>query len=355
MFLHGDWDLGSSGLSASDPEIQGLLAELRSLTGSARATGTFRSYSGPWLHFKQWCQTKGVPSLPASPLSVALYLTLLLRSAKSPSPILTCSASIYLHHSLAGFPSPTQHSLVAMVREIAKRTRLSGQNVKSPLLASHVRRLFDTWRWGSEHSLHSVMRLTAVCLCFAGFLRCSDLLTIQWQEIRFLPSHMELFIEKSKTDQYRAGRWVLIARVAGPYCPVGLTEHLITLGKYSQFGPGGLIRNCTVTSSQQHIRREQPCYTTVLGWFKDGARSLGLDPAKFGTHSGRRGGATRAANVDVPDRLFKQHGGWRSERAKDSYVVAKLQARLSVTENLGLQSAVSLDEVCRFERESGLA
>ena len=80
-----------------------------------------------------------------------------------------------------------------------------------------------------------------------------------------------------------------------------------------------------------------------------------LDPAKYATHSGRRGGATRAANVDVPDRLFKEHGGWRSERAKDGYVVTRLQARLSVTRALGLQPGVSLSELQRFELESRLA
>lgn len=242
-----------------------------------------------------------------------------------------------------------------MVREIAKRTRLAGQNVKAPLLASHVRKLFDIWRWSAEASLHSIMKLTSVALCFAGFLRFSDLMTVQWDEIRFQPSHMELFLEKSKTDQYRIGRWVLIARVSGPYCPVGLTEHLLRVGQYGLPGPGGLIRNVTVLPSRQYVRRDQPSYTTVLAWFKEGVQRLGLDPTRFGTHSGRRGGATRAANVDVPDRLFKQHGGWRSERAKDCYVVSKLQARLSVTANLGLQPDVSLDELCLFEREAGLA
>ncbi|GAQ89379.1 hypothetical protein KFL_005150120 [Klebsormidium nitens] len=133
------------------------------------------------------------------------------------------------------------------------------------------------------------------------------LMTVRWHEIRFLPPHMELFLEKSKTDQYRVGRWVLIARVGGPYCPVGLTEYLLELGQYSQFGPGGLIRTVTI-SSQQYLRATQPAYTTVNSWFKDAASRLGLDPALYRTHSGRRGGATRAANVDVPDRLFKEHG-----------------------------------------------
>ena len=47
---------------------------------------------------------------------------------------------------------------------------------------------------------------------------------------------------------------------------------------------------------------------------------VGLDPKEFGLHSARSGGATCAANNGVPDRLFKRHGRWLSDRAKDSYI-----------------------------------
>jgi hypothetical protein len=56
--------------------------------------------------------------------------------------------------------------------------------------------------------------------------------------------------------------------------------------------------------------------------------------------------------VDVPDRLFKEHGAWRSERVKDGYVVSSLQTRLSVTANLGLQNSVTLAELIEFEQAS---
>lgn len=120
-------------------------------------------------------------------------------------------------------------------------------------------------------------------------------------------------------------------------------------------GRGALIRSIVISSVRQYIKKDQPSYSTVLGWFKEAALALGLDPVKYGTHSGRRGGATGAAAFEVPDRLFKEHGGWRSERAKDGYVVSRLQARLSVTQNLGLQPGLSVTELEAFEREARLA
>ena len=60
------------------------------------------------------------------------------------------------------------------------------------------------------------------------------------------------------------------------------------------------------------------------------------DVSVIGTHSLRGGGATAAANAGVPDRLFKRHGRWASESAKDGYVQDSLSSRLSVSKALGI-------------------
>lgn len=148
-----------------------------------------------------------MPCLPASPLIVALYLTNLLRTADSPSPVLTCSGAMYLHHQLAGLPSSTQHPLVSMSREIAKRIKPFGHNVKKPFLASHIRRLFEFWRYSPLATLFDLMRSTAVTLCFAGFLQFSDLMTVQWHEIRFFPTHMEHGYSRSTAIQGARSAW----------------------------------------------------------------------------------------------------------------------------------------------------
>ena len=50
----------------------------------------------------------------------------------------------------------------------------------------------------------------------------------------------------------------------------------------------------------------------------------------------RSGGATAAANANVPDRIFKRHGRWKSENAKDGYVKDSLENRLEVSRKFGL-------------------
>ena len=60
------------------------------------------------------------------------------------------------------------------------------------------------------------------------------------------------------------------------------------------------------------------------------------DVSNIGTHSLRAGGATAAANVSIQDRLFKRHGRWVIEKAKDDYVKDSIQSRLAVSRSLGI-------------------
>ena len=68
----------------------------------------------------------------------------------------------------------------------------------------------------------------------------------------------------------------------------------------------------------------------VLDAFKDIVPNI----STIGKHSLRSGGATATASAVVPDRLFKRHGRWASESAKDGYVQDSLSSCLSVSKAL---------------------
>jgi hypothetical protein len=57
------------------------------------------------------------------------------------------------------------------------------------------------------------------------------------------------------------------------------------------------------------------------------------DIKSYGLHSLRSGGATAACNVGVRGRLFKRHGRWRSENAKDDYVKDSINDLMFVSKN----------------------
>ena len=70
--------------------------------------------------------------------------------------------------------------------------------------------------------------------------------------------------------------------------------------------------------------------------FKKKSTEIGHPAEEFGLHSLRAGGATAAAKAGVPDRVFKRHGRWKSEIAKDGYVEDSVESRLAVSRKIGL-------------------
>ena len=77
-------------------------------------------------------------------------------------------------------------------------------------------------------------------------------------------------------------------------------------------------------------------YSRLRNLFSKKLLFLGFPAQELGLHSLRSGGATTAANAKVPDRLFKRHGRWKSENAKDRYVKDSVESRLEVSKSLGL-------------------
>ena len=70
----------------------------------------------------------------------------------------------------------------------------------------------------------------------------------------------------------------------------------------------------------------------MLEAFKD----IVPDISAIGTHSLRSSGATAAAKFNTGVRLFKGHGRWASESAKDGYVQDCLSSRLSISKALSI-------------------
>ena len=64
-----------------------------------------------------------------------------------------------------------------------------------------------------------------------------------------------------------------------------------------------------------------------------GEKAAHVEVANAGVHWWRQhGGATMAANAGVQDRLFKQHGLWKSESAKNGYGTDSAQIQVKVSQ-----------------------
>lgn len=206
---------------------------------------------------------------------------------------------------------------------------------KEPITVDIMKKLYD--HYGVSSDLSDLRIYCMFSLAFAGFLRFNELVNIRFADLTFSDSIVQIFIPKSKTDIFRQGHKLLIARTGKETCPVVCLENHIRISKIAnkeeflfralQYKKGKHLRS----TCNKHIS-----YSRVRELFRTSLDKIGLDKSKFGLHSLRSGGATSAANYSVADRLFKTHGRWRSENAKDGYVQDDVRTKLSVSLNLGI-------------------
>ena len=193
-------------------------------------------------------------------------------------------------------------------------------------------------RFGQKDAPLSDIPTLSVCLLgFAGFFRFNEMDKICESDIVVYEKHTEIFIESSKTDQLRDGAWVVIVRTGTPLYPVAMLKCFMRMANMTGAHDKHLFRAIVSTKNCQKLRDSgSVSYTRIRELVLEKLSAIGLDPKRFGLHSLCSGGVSVAANAGVPDRMFKRHGRWRSENAKDGYVKDSLKECLLVSQNLGL-------------------
>ena len=339
-------------------EASTLFAATASLLRSAAAPKTMSGYQGHWLLFRAFCAHFNFEALPAEPRVVAAFLTYRTEVAVaknlSYAVVKSASAAIHTAHELAGFSesdSPTKHPLVKRLRRAAKkRIGIRAVHRKDPIDQTLLLQAVQLYIPHSGTPDCRRLVATMVAVAFSGFLRYADFSAIFADQVTFFESHMEIFLDSRKNDQFRQGHVIPIARGHTDACPVHLTEEWIRIrglaGKHLPLFPAWDNRQSAARGSSPalhsiefqanrpipyHLARSEilSLIAKVLGCSFDDIRT------RFGAHSLRSGGATAAA-TRVEERLFQRQGGWRSQSAMYNYIEDPLEQRLLVTQALGL-------------------
>ena len=196
-------------------------------------------------------------------------------------------------------------------------------------------------RFGTASSSLSDLRIVTISLLgYSAFLRFSEIANIRIRDLQFSEDHFSIFIRQSKTDKYNEGSSVSVSMTNSKVCPYSMLQRYIQAASIQPSSNEFIFRQMTYCKSKNSFKlrsADKPISYTrtreiMLAAFSD----IGLDSTKFGVHNLRSGGATAAAAAGFTDRLFKKHGRWRSEKAKDGYVREGLTEKLSVSKNLGL-------------------
>jgi site-specific recombinase XerD len=276
----------------------------------SKAYNTVRSYRSDWNDFVKWCEANGLEYLPATPKTVARYLTALSERCKV-STLQRRLSAISQAHKQAGFAGiSTREEPLHSVWEGIRRTKGTAQKGKAPVLIDDIRAMVKSL----PDNLLGIRDRALLLVGFAGAFRRSELVSLDVEDVEFTREGLIVHLRKSKTDQEGQGRDIGIPYGSNPAtCPVrALQDWLDASGITS----GPLFR-AVQHGKVQPGRLSDKAVALVV---KRCAKAAGLDASKYAGHSLRAGLATTAAMAGVSERAIMAQTGHKSVNMVRRYI-----------------------------------
>jgi integrase len=173
------------------------------------------------------------------------------------------------------------------------------------------------------HTQEGATYHAAFCTAFAAFLRvgeftwtAADLSTADFcswhitrRSVQFAEddSRAYLTLPASKTDPFRIGITITIAAAPDAACPVKSLRHLFEKHPLPSYSP---LFTLTGAAPDPAFTR-----TKVINRLRDLLLELGI-PGNYSGHSFRRGAATWARSIGIPDADLQLLGRWKSDAYK---------------------------------------
>ena len=219
-----------------------------------RAESTVTKYQRAYYRWRQWAIARRHVPLPAQLLQLCSYLQSVGSSSGSKSAVEEAVNVVSWAHTIAWLESPTRHPTVVSIMEAYRRVLAAPKNKKEPVTAEDLRKMVRLSA-GLKASLADV-RTIAICLIsFAAFLRFDELASLRCNDVKIKEDHAEIRIRVSKTDQYKDGDSVVIARTGASTCPVQILERYISMASIDKDSEKFLFRPMTNTGSMERLRQ----------------------------------------------------------------------------------------------------
>jgi len=277
-------------------------AQARAYAAAAKAANTRRAYQSDWRAFTTWCDEHGRASLPASPETLILYMSVLAETRKVAT-IQRRLSSISVAHQLAGHASPTHDAHVRTVLQGIRRTKGTAPVAKEPVVTAVLRAMVEALPEG----VGGVRDRALLLLGFAGAFRRSELVSLDVADVRETNDGLIVTLRTSKTDQAGAGTQKGIPYGSTPHtCPVRALRAWKELAALTE---GPLFRPINRHGQVRPRRLTGHAVATIV---KRAAKNVGLEPEHFSGHSLRAGLATAAAQAGVSERVIMQQTGHKS-------------------------------------------
>jgi integrase len=163
-------------------------------------------YRSDFYIFSLWCEKMGFQRCPASPETVAGFITAQDIDGIKPATLVRRLAAIKKAHEAYRYPSPTSDALVKAVLKGIKRNRGTAPAKKAAATAERLEQMVSR----CIPTTLGVRDKAILLLGFAGAFRRSELVSITMKDIERTPEGIKITIRKSKGDQEGKGQTIAI-------------------------------------------------------------------------------------------------------------------------------------------------
>lgn len=292
---------------------------------AARAANTLRGYRSDWAEWTSWCTREAHQPLPADPMAVSRYLTVLAGHGAAVGTMRRRLSALAFAHQLHGYPSPTAAARVVAVWEGIRRTHGQPPRQAEPLLppelftvvdACPITRVWRTRGRAPESSLAGARDRVLLLVGFVAALRRSELADLDVDHVSDHPNGLVIALPHSKTNQTgEQVELVVIPRATNPArCPVrALTQWL----ELADIDEGPVLRKVTRSNQAGPNRMHPESINTLV---QAAIARADIDPAPYSAHSLRAGFVTYTHMRGASDRAIAHQTRHRSMASLGTYI-----------------------------------
>jgi site-specific recombinase XerD len=282
---------------------------------SSKANNTVRAYKSDFNDYTLFCVNNGFESMPSDPKIVSLYLTHLSTKEVKMSTLKRRLVSIGVVHRLKGHYLDTKHpSIIENIMGI-KRRKGSNQKGKKPLLISSLKEIINAIDNQKKEEIKKLRDRSIVLIGFSGGFRRNEIVSLDYEDLDFVPEGLKINLKRSKTDQLGEGSVKGLPYFENTkYCPVVSLQKWIEISKIKS---GSLFRRFTKGSKLSENRLTDQ---TVALLIKKYLQLAGIDNKNYSGHSLRSGFATSAAESGAEERSIMAMTGHKSREMVRRYI-----------------------------------
>ena len=296
-------------------DIRALQEETLLNLQSSKANNTVRAYKSDFNDFNLFCVKNGFKSLPSEPNIISLYLTYLSTKDSKISTLKRRLVSIGVIHKLKGHYLDTKHpSIIENIMGIKRRKGIA-QRSKKPILINHLKQIINAIDEQDKKEIKKLRDRSIILIGFSGGFRRNEIVSLDFDDLDFVPEGLKINIRRSKTDQFGEGfKKALPYFDNSVYCPVLSLKKWLDVSKIAS---GALFRKFVKGSKLSENRLTDQ---TVALLIKEYIELAGIDSKNYSGHSLRSGFATSAAESGVEERSIMAMTGHKSTEMVRRYI-----------------------------------